>query len=83
MEVGAAAFKVNEYINRDAATIIVLGFPGQLKNWWDNYLTFEERLAILNHTTEEIDEHREQIQDAYETLIHTITLHFVGNLQDG
>jgi len=27
-----------------------------LKNWWDNYLTFEERLSILYHTTEELDE---------------------------
>ena len=79
--VAAAAFKVNEYANRDAATIIVLGFSGQLKNWWDNHLTYEERLAILNHT--KVDAQGNNIQDAVKTLIHTITLHFISNPQEG
>jgi len=44
---------------------------------------FEEGLAILNHTTRELGEHGEQIQDVYETLIHTITLHFISSPQEG
>ena len=44
---------------------------------------FKERLAILNHSTRELGEDSEQIQDAYETLIHAITLHFIGNPQEG
>ena len=32
MGVAVAAFKVNEYTNRNVATIIVLGFSAQLKN---------------------------------------------------
>ena len=82
MGVATAAFKVNGYSNKNIATIIVLGFSGQLKNWWENYLTFDQRLAILKNTTNELDEHGERVQDAFETLVHTITLHFIGNPQD-
>jgi len=83
MRITAANYKVNGYSKKNVATIIVHRFSGQLKNWWDNNLTFEERLAILNHTIEELHEHEELIQDAYETLIHTIALHFIGNPQEG
>ena len=82
MGVAAAAFKVIGYSNKNIATRIVHGFSGQLKNWWDNYLTYDQRLAILNHTTNELDEHGECVQDAFETLVHTITLHFIGNPQE-
>ena len=81
--IAAAPFKVNGYSNKHVATIIVLDFSGQLKNWWDNYLTYDERSAILNHMTNELDEHGERVQDVYETLVHTITLHFIGNPQEG
>jgi len=30
-----------------------------------------------------LDEHGERIQDAYEALVHTITLHFIVNPQEG
>ena len=29
------------------AQTIVAGFTGQLKGWWDNYLTFDDRNSIL------------------------------------
>jgi len=61
MGVAAAAFKVNGYSNKNVATIVVLGFSGQLKNWWDNYLTFDERSSILNRTTNELGERGERI----------------------
>ena len=41
--IAATAYKVNGYSNKNVATIIVLGFFGQLMIWWDNDLTFEER----------------------------------------
>jgi len=66
-------------VNKNTATIIVLGFSGQLKNWLDNYLTYAERLAILNHIKNELDEHGDRIQYAFETPFHTITLYFIGN----
>ena len=59
--IAAAAYEVNGYLNKNVATTIALGFSGQLKNWCDNYLTFDERLAILNHITEELDELGEEI----------------------
>jgi len=59
--IAAAPFKVNGYSNKHVATIIVLDFSGQLKNWWDNYLTYDERLAIHNHMTKELGEHSERI----------------------
>ena len=83
MRIAATAYKVNGYSAKNLATVIVLGFSRQLKNGQDNCLTFEERLAILNHTTEELGEHGEDMQDAYETLIQAVTLHFIGNPQDG
>ena len=83
MGVAATAFKVSGYSNKNVTTIIAVGFSGQLKNLWNNYLTYDERLVILNHTTNEYDERGKHIQDAPETLVHTITLHFVGNPQKG
>jgi len=75
----AAAFKVNDYANRDAATIAVFGFSGQLKNWGDNHLTYDERLAMPNHT--KLDAQGNSIQDDVEALIHTITLTLLAILR--
>jgi len=66
MGVAAAAFKFNKYANKDEATIIILGFSGQLNNWWDNHLTYDERLATLNYT--KFDAQGNNIQDTVETL---------------
>ena len=82
MGVATAAFKVNGYSNKNIATIIVLGFSGQIKNWWDNYFTFDQKLAIVNHTINELDGHGERVQGALEILVHAITLYFIGNPQD-
>ena len=83
MGIAVATYKVNGYSNKNVATIIVIDFSRQLKNWWGNYLTFKQGSAILNHTIEEIDEHGEQIQHAYETLSNIVTVHFIGNPQEG
>ena len=61
---------------------LVIGFTGQLKSWWDNTFTPEERAAILTHkkrvrnATTGLEEEED---DCVQTLLHTITLHFSGN----
>ena len=37
----------NRFSDHVVAQMIVVGFTGQLKGWWDNYLTFEDRNNIL------------------------------------
>ena len=37
----------NRLLDHVVAQTIVAGFTGQLKGWWDNYLTFEDRNGIL------------------------------------
>ncbi|QHO07204.1 uncharacterized protein DS421_14g461570 [Arachis hypogaea] len=60
-------------------------FLGQLKGWWDNYLTNDEKDAILsavktNDNGEPIlNENGKTIPDAVSILIFTIANHFIGN----
>ena len=74
------AYKTQGVTNAHAAVAFVVGFTGQLKSWWYNILTHEMRDEILNHKSitrtsgMEVEE-----EDAVEILIHTITLHFIGN----
>ncbi|XP_070025110.1 uncharacterized protein [Nicotiana sylvestris] len=64
--------------------IIIAGFTGQLRGWWDNYLSVEEKALVINATT--IDEGVDNIsmalvkgrEDAVYTLILTILEHFNG-----
>jgi len=67
--------------NAIAAVAFLVGFTGQLKSWWDNILTQEMRDAILNnkHTVRKTSGMEVEEEDAVEVLIHTITLHFIGN----
>ncbi|KAL6345588.1 hypothetical protein AAG906_017318 [Vitis piasezkii] len=64
---------------------IVAGFTGQLKGWWDNYLTFDDRNSILkayriNENSEVVkDEDGQDIEDAVATLIYSISKHFIGD----
>jgi len=59
----------------------VIGFSRQLKSWWDNFLDNDTRTDILNHTYKRRNDRRVEVdeQDGAEVLIHTITLHFLGN----
>ncbi|KAL4652134.1 hypothetical protein ACB092_01G210900 [Castanea dentata] len=66
------------------AHLIVTGFTGQLKSWWDHYLDDEDRNEILTAVKKEADGNvimtdRQPSQDAVNTLIYTITKHFVGD----
>ncbi|KAG5071561.1 hypothetical protein JHK86_006772 [Glycine max] len=65
--------------------ILVAGFSGQLKGWWDNYITNEEKPKIygtvkidLNGKVITNDKDKE-IPDAVNTLIFTIAQHFIGD----
>nr|XP_016493008.1 PREDICTED: uncharacterized protein LOC107812425 [Nicotiana tabacum] len=64
--------------------MIVAGFTSQLRGWWDNYLTLEERAMVINATAS--DEGVDNLgmalvanrEDAVYTLIVTILEHFNG-----
>lgn len=57
---------------------ITAGFSGQLKGWWDNHLSAEQKLEILHAVKVEpgMQAHRE---DSVYTLIATICTHFIGD----
>jgi hypothetical protein len=65
--------------------LLIAGFSGQLKGWWDYHLTEIDHLYILNsiQTNEDqtpiLDTSGNTIQDVVSTLILTISLHFVGD----
>ena len=65
--------------------LLISGFTGQLKGWWDNYLTEEQRLYILTacKVNEEgikiIDSNDQPIPDMVNTLIFSISQHFIGD----
>jgi len=81
MTIALSAYKAHKLINSQAATALVVGFSGQLKSWWDNFLTNDERSGILNHKYKKTNDRGVEIEEenGAEILIHTITLHFIGN----
>uniref|UniRef100_A0A1S3YGJ8 DUF7746 domain-containing protein n=1 Tax=Nicotiana tabacum TaxID=4097 RepID=A0A1S3YGJ8_TOBAC len=64
--------------------MIVAGFTGQLRGWWDNYLSVDERAMVIN--AKAVDEGLDNLgmalvanrEDAVYTLILTILEHFNG-----
>ena len=67
------------------AELLIAGFSGQLKGWWDYHLTESEKLDVLlaiqvaEDGTPILDENQNPIQDAVSTLIFAISLHFIGD----
>uniref|UniRef100_A0A7N0UH36 DUF7746 domain-containing protein n=1 Tax=Kalanchoe fedtschenkoi TaxID=63787 RepID=A0A7N0UH36_KALFE len=61
------------------AKMITAGFTGQLKGWWDNYLTPRNRDEIL--TTLKQEDGR-VIENAVYTLVINIMEHFTGRVSD-
>ena len=65
--------------------ILVVGFSGQLKGWWDNYLTNEEKEKIYSAVKTDLNgkvitnDDDKEIPDAVNTLIFTIAQHFIGD----
>ena len=81
MTMALSAYKAKKFTNSQAATASVIGFSGQLKSWWDNFLNNDARAKILNHTYKKLNDHGIEVdeQDGTEVLIHTITSYFLGN----
>nr|XP_016441398.1 PREDICTED: uncharacterized protein LOC107766994 [Nicotiana tabacum] len=70
--------------DRTICKMIIAGFTGQLRGWWNNYLSVEEKATFINATA--IDEGVDNIgmalvkgrEDVIYTLILTILEHFNG-----
>jgi hypothetical protein len=68
-----------------AVSLIISGFTGLLRAWWDNYLTPEDRENIKNHVVRIVNENDEVIEernDSFEVLVANIAVHFMGDPQD-
>ncbi|KAH9802010.1 hypothetical protein KPL71_001232 [Citrus sinensis] len=85
MTMAANAYKTQSGTSdKVIAEILIAGFTGQLKGWWDHLLTKQQQLDILNAIQIDengapiLDEFNNPIQDAVATLILTISLHFIG-----
>ncbi|KAH9704363.1 hypothetical protein KPL70_011429 [Citrus sinensis] len=86
MTMAANAYKTQAGTSdRAISEILIAGFTGQLKGWWDHLLTNQQQLDILNSIQADengvpiLDEFNNPIQDAVATLILTISLHFIGD----
>ncbi|KAH9763180.1 hypothetical protein KPL70_001074 [Citrus sinensis] len=86
MTMAANAYKIQSGTSDKAIVeILIAGFTGQLKGWWDHLLTKKQQLDILNAIQIDengapiLDEFNNLIQDAVATLILTISLHFIGD----
>ncbi|KAH9801918.1 hypothetical protein KPL71_001205 [Citrus sinensis] len=86
MTMAANAYKTQAGTSDCAISeILIAGFTGQLKGWWDHLLTNQQQLDILNSIQVDengvsiLNEFNNPIQDAVATLILTISLHFIGD----
>ncbi|KAH9801833.1 hypothetical protein KPL71_001173 [Citrus sinensis] len=86
MTMAANAYKTQAGTSdRAISEILIAGFTGQLKSWWNHLLTNQQQLDILNSIQVDengvpiLDEFNNPIQDAVATLILTISLHFIGD----
>nr|KYP35696.1 Enzymatic polyprotein [Cajanus cajan] len=64
--------------------ILTSGFSGQLKGWWDNYVSDEEKHEIITAVKTDVEgnviiQKGEPIPDAVNTLIMVIVKHFIGD----
>ncbi|GAV77170.1 hypothetical protein CFOL_v3_20642, partial [Cephalotus follicularis] len=79
------AQKIRNNSNKTVANLLIAGFTGQLKHWWDNVLTTQQQTEILeaiqvNELKEPIlDNNNEPIEDAVSTIIYNITQYFIGD----
>ena len=77
-------YKNHGKLDHQIAHLIVTGFTGQLKSWWDHYLNNDDRNEILTAVKREINgsvimTDKQPSQDVVNALIFTITKHFVGD----
>ncbi|XLT55477.1 hypothetical protein HN873_048081, partial [Arachis hypogaea] len=48
MTLAATPYKTKQATDRESVVMTTQGFMGQLKGWWDNFLTIPERELILS-----------------------------------
>ncbi|GAV92933.1 hypothetical protein CFOL_v3_36311, partial [Cephalotus follicularis] len=80
------AHKIRNNSDKTVANLLLAGFTGQLKCWWDNVLTTQQQTKILeaiqvNELKEPIldNNNNETIEDTVLTLIYNITQYFIGD----
>ncbi|KAG5570660.1 hypothetical protein H5410_060426 [Solanum commersonii] len=71
--------KTNKNSDKTIADMITVGFAGQLKGWWDNYLNQEQRDKVLQAVKLEGEQYT---QNAVYTLVLNIIEHFSGRWSD-
>ncbi|KAL4184491.1 hypothetical protein AMTRI_Chr10g225890 [Amborella trichopoda] len=82
MTMYASANKMAGNHDQEVAKAIVNGFTGWLRGWWDFYDTKQRILNNTRQWTGRNEQNQKVIyteSDAVNTLIYTITLHFVGS----
>ena len=72
MQMAATAY-LQEGDDWNAAQLILAGFNGTLKVWWENFLIEKERFYVSKSINEEGE------QDAVTRLVYAITKHFIGD----
>ncbi|KAH6823414.1 hypothetical protein C2S53_000152, partial [Perilla frutescens var. hirtella] len=86
MTMAANAYKTQKGTHdKTIAELLIAGFSGQLKGWWDYHLNERQRELILNsYKTDKVgtiilDNEGNPLQDVVAILILTISLHFIGD----
>ena len=85
MGMACIAYKAKGLSDKQSCILLILGLNGALKFWWDNAFDIPTQDSIINHTeTRRVEGEdglceEEQIQNPVEVLLHTMTMHFVGN----
>jgi len=77
MLMAATAYSANDNKDTVITDMLISGFTGQLKGWWDNYLTPEAKYAIT-HAVKTSPNQSEPVPDTVNTLLYTIIVHFTG-----
>ena len=72
MQMAATAY-LSESDDHNAAQLLLTGFTGTLKYWWEKFLTEKERFYVSNSINEDGE------QDAVLKPLYAITKHFVGD----
>ncbi|GAV92401.1 zf-CCHC domain-containing protein [Cephalotus follicularis] len=79
------AHKIRHNSDKAVANILIAGFTGQIKGWWDNVLPTQQQIEILeaiqvNELKEPIlNNDNETIEDVVSILIYNIANYFVGD----
>ncbi|KAG5570671.1 hypothetical protein H5410_060437 [Solanum commersonii] len=70
--------------DRTIFKMIIVGFTGQLRGWWDNYITLDAKAAVINAKATAVGVDNlgfalvKNREDAVYTLVLTILEHFSG-----